>query len=95
MLDPESIKFIAWAKNQLSDDSIRREFIFQVCEKALNTLLADDGLVNKLESKLTRGGQEHGTPNKYTPEDINHELMAEYLDIMGWTLVGMWCEGRK
>lgn len=89
-IDQESQQFITWAFEQLEDDTIYRAMIDEAISQA--KLFYDQPkeiVLPQLKQKMIIGAQEHGAPT-HTPEAVTQELAKEYIDLLGWLLVGKW-----
>ena len=84
MLDPESVKFIEWVKEELEDPVKKQTIIDEILTEARDYLENDPNFIEALITKLTLGGEEHGAPNQYTYEEATNELKKEYQDLVGW-----------
>ena len=95
MIDQTSQDFIKWSKEKLEDPEYFESFIREMKNKMESFYSNSPEYIKaKLYKKLVRGSEEHGNPDGYSPEDIKRELEFEFIDIIGWSLVGMWNEER-
>lgn len=87
--------FIKWAmakcKNPKEFKRIKRHCMAEIVSYFQTS---DDALLKHLQKKLIKGGKDHGSPDAQ-PWDVLKELRDEYIDIIGWTLVGMFNDEYK
>lgn len=95
-MDKDSEEFIKWVEERLRDEEFFHEFKKECVRKLANYYsYPNSHLLSTLKAKLIVGAQEHGSPAKYTQEEIDRELRMEYIDILGWTLIGEWLLHEK
>jgi hypothetical protein len=93
--DPESGQFIAWALAKLDDPDFYHELLREIPRKVANYYSYPKPVIlSALTAKLRQGAAEHGAP-VYPQEQIYQELQAEYLDLIGWTLLAMYQHERE
>lgn len=95
-LDPDSKQFIDWSMKYLSDELLYRH----ICREAVilfeQYLRQDREIIKKrLREKLTQGAIEHGSPLKYTQEEVFREVTKEHDDLLGWPLIWKHIESKK
>lgn len=92
MNDPIAQDFLIWAETKARDEVWFLEFRQECIRKLKNFLSRNpEELRRLLKAKLERGSEEHGSPMR-EEWDIDKELGEEYIDILGWTLVGQYRE---
>lgn len=92
MIDEDSKEFMAFAENLMNDEDFYNEFRLECKRKFQNFISRNpEEIKRKLHAKLVQGSIEHGAPGKYTQEQVQKELEMEFLDIFGWSLVGLYC----
>lgn len=88
-IDPVAVEFIAWAMDKIEDEVWFQEFRQECIERLTHFLSRDPSeLRTILRNKLERGSRDHGSPLR-KQWDIEQELQDEYIDILGWPLVGL------
>lgn len=96
MIDEDSKEFIQFAEDLMNDKEFYREFLLEGKRKFQNFIARNpEEIKKKLHAKLVRGSIEHGAPSKYTQERVQEELEMEFLDIIGWSLVGLYCKAKN
>lgn len=95
-MDKDSQAFITWAMQYLDDPEQYKAFLKDRIEKFRNYIAQNPAtLKRQLEKKFIKGGIEHGSPLKYTQAEIEKETELEYLDMLGWPLVGKFIEENR
>jgi len=96
IIDNDSLEFIAFAKELMDDKEFYNNFLLEGKRKFEKFISRDsEEIKSLLNAKLVRGSIEHGSPGKYTQEEVQKELDMEFLDIIGWSLVGLYCEKKQ
>lgn len=97
MNKPEQIPpIVSWIMLKLEDPEYYKHLLQELPRKLANFYsYPPHQLKQKLFLKLLKGCREHGTP-ELTQEQIDSELQDEYLDLIGWSMVGnYWDEQRR
>ncbi len=91
MIDKESQEFIDWALKQ-----DLKQVMSQVVEDLDNyfQIIPLEEFRQALKEKLQDGAREHG-PLKTSLEVIKEELTKEVIDLVGWTLMWIYVEGKN
>lgn len=80
----------------LDDPETYHRFLKECIERFRNYVSQNPTSLKKhLAKKFTAGGIEHGSPLKYTQSHIIKETEKEYLDALGWPLVGLFLAAKK
>lgn len=96
MLDDDSKEFIEWSMNKWEDTEWRIEFLRECVHKFQNYISRDPNeLKAALKQKFILGGYEHGSPAKYTKEQVDREVEFEYQDAIGWPFVYLYAEWKR
>ncbi len=92
-LDKESVLFINWAEEKLADYPFRKLLVLKAIYKFIRYINSVD-LKRVMKKKLTKGGIEHGAPI-YSQREVEKELEAEFQDLIGWQVVGLYNKEKK
>lgn len=96
MIDEDSKEFIQFAEDLMNDEEFYNEFRLECKRKFQNYISRNPKEIRKaLKAKLYQGSLEHGAPSKYSQEQVNKELEMEFIDIFGWSLVGLYCKKKQ
>lgn len=96
MIDADSLEFMAFADELMNNEEFYNEFRLECKRKFQNYISHNPEEIRKaLRAKLIKGSIEHGAPSKYTQEQVDKELEMEFLDIFGWSLVGLYCKKKQ
>lgn len=94
-LDKDSQAFIDWSMTYLESNWNYFMLSLSAIIGLIKYLIQDRRVIkNRLRKKFYIGGLEHGSPSKYTWEQIEHEVAFERDDLLGWPLVGKYSNLR-
>ena len=90
-IDPESKQFIKWTMQKLENEAFF-EYLISKINAQMQAFYFDGSrktLLKNLRVKMESGALEHGKP-KASFEEIKSEIEAEYLDLIGWSMIHLW-----
>lgn len=88
-LDKDSQRFIDWSMSYLDNDWKYFLLALTALVGFIKYITQDRSIIKaRLAEKFYIGGIEHGSPSKYSWEQVEHEVTFERDDLLGWPLVG-------
>ncbi len=92
-LNQESKDFIKWSTDYISNDLKYWTLVIKSTYSWLKFCFQDRATIKReIMDKLYKGGLEHGSPTKYTWDEVYREINLEHVDKFGWLLIGIYCE---
>lgn len=97
LIDDESKEFISWALKLLNNELFYYQLVQIIRGKLSMYYLSNDKeiILANLQKKLIAGARQYGPPSLNQNKNIDEETEAEYLDLIGWYMLGRWLERKK
>lgn len=96
LIDPESEEFIDWTIKKLDSGRFYHQLIMTIRHKFTTYYQCSDKniILADLEKKLIAGAKQYGPPSQNVNKNIDEEIKAELIDLIGWYMLGRWFERK-